>query len=184
MAGRCINKVTLLGHVGSEPETRYTQNSTMVVNLRMATSESWLDPETKERKERTEWHRIVFFGRLAEIASQYVRKGSHLYLEGRLQTRKWQDQRTGQDRWSTEIVGSEMVMLDSKSDNQLGRDSNERRDSGGYGSQNSRSENQYGRDSGERRESGGYDSPESNDTGSQSDSFGNTADDPIQDVPW
>jgi len=107
---RGINKATLIGNLGAEPEIRYTSNGNAVANIRLATAESWRDRESGEQQERTEWHRVVFFGRLAEIVEQYLHKGSQVYVEGRIQTRKWQD-RDGNDRYTTEIVGSEMQML-------------------------------------------------------------------------
>ncbi|MBT6274454.1 MAG: single-stranded DNA-binding protein, partial [Chromatiales bacterium] len=112
---RGINKVILIGNLGVDPETRYTPSNTAITNLRLATSDSWRDKQTGEQQERTEWHRIVMFNRLAEIAAEYLRKGSKVYIEGRLQTRKWQDQ-SGNDRYSTEIVANEMQMLDSRGD--------------------------------------------------------------------
>ncbi len=110
---RGVNKVILIGNLGADPETRYTPGGTAVTNIRIATSEQWKDKQTGEQQERTEWHRIVFFARLAEIAGEYLRKGSKVYIEGRLQTRKWQGQ-DGQDRYTTEIVANEMQMLDSR----------------------------------------------------------------------
>lgn len=110
---RGINKVILVGNVGTDPEIRYLPNGNPVANLSIATSETWKDKQTGERQERTEWHRVVFFNRLAEIISEYVKKGSKLYLEGSLRTRKWQDQ-NNVDRYTTEIIGSEMQMLDSR----------------------------------------------------------------------
>ena len=111
---RGINKVILIGNLGKDPEVRYTPNGLAVANLTIATSESWKDKQSGEQVERTEWHRIVMYQRLAEISGEYLRKGSKIYLEGRLQTRKWQDKTTGQDRYTTEIVANEMQMLDSK----------------------------------------------------------------------
>jgi len=107
---RGINKVILVGNLGADPETRYMPSGAAVTNARIATTDTWKDRQTGEQQERTEWHRVVFFGRLAEIAAEYLRKGSQVYLEGRLQTRKWQD-REGQDRYTTEIVANEMQML-------------------------------------------------------------------------
>ena len=107
---RGINKVILVGNLGRDPEIRYTPSGAAVANITVATSDSWKDKQTGENQERTEWHRIVFFNRLAEIAGEYLKKGSQIYVEGRLQTRKWQDQ-SGQDRYTTEIVGNEMQML-------------------------------------------------------------------------
>jgi single-strand DNA-binding protein len=105
-----VNKVILVGRLGADPESRAFPNGGSICNLRLATTESWKDRQTGERQERTEWHRVVLRNRLGEIAQQYLRKGSQVYIEGRIQTRKWQDQ-SGQDRYSTEIVGSEMTML-------------------------------------------------------------------------
>ncbi|MCX4188143.1 single-stranded DNA-binding protein [Methylophaga sp. OBS4] len=108
-----VNKVILVGRLGAEPESRAFPNGGSICNLRLATSESWKDKQTGERQERTEWHRVVLRNRLGEIAQQYLHKGSQVYIEGRIQTRKWQDQ-NGQDRYTTEIVGNEMTMLDSR----------------------------------------------------------------------
>ena len=107
---RGINKVILVGNLGADPETRYTASGSAIANIRLATSESWRDKQTGETQEKTEWHRVVFFNRLAEIAGEYLRKGSQVYIEGKIQTRKWQDQ-SGQDRYTTEIVANEMQML-------------------------------------------------------------------------
>jgi len=107
---RGINKVILVGNLGADPETRYTAGGAAVTNIRLATSESWRDKQSGEQQERTEWHRVVFFNRLAEIAGEYLKKGSQVYIEGKIQTRKWQDQ-SGQDRYTTEVVANEMQML-------------------------------------------------------------------------
>ena len=107
---RGINKVILVGNLGADPETRYMPSGGAVTNVRLATSDSWKDRQSGEQRERTEWHRVVFFNRLAEIAAEYLRKGSQVYVEGRLQTRKWQGA-DGQDRYTTEIVANEMQML-------------------------------------------------------------------------
>ena len=107
---RGINKVILIGNLGQDPETKAMPSGTTVCNLRIATSESWKDKQTGETKEQTEWHTVAMFGRLAEIAGEYLRKGSQVYIEGRLRTRKWQD-KNGNDRYSTEIVANEMQML-------------------------------------------------------------------------
>jgi single-strand DNA-binding protein len=117
MAGS-VNKVILVGNLGADPEVRHTQDGRPIVNLRVATSESWRDKASGERRERTEWHRVVIFNEnLAKIAEQYLKKGSKVYLEGQLQTRKWQDQ-SGQDRYSTEVVlqqfRGELTLLDSR----------------------------------------------------------------------
>jgi single-strand DNA-binding protein len=107
---RGVNKVILIGNLGADPETRAMPSGSTVANLRIATSESWKDKTSGEQQERTEWHRVALFGRLAEIASEYLRKGSQVYIEGSLRTRKWQDKQ-GQERYSTEIVGNELQML-------------------------------------------------------------------------
>lgn len=107
---RGINKVILVGNLGQDPETRAMPSGKSVTNVRIATSDSWRDKQTGEQKEQTEWHTVVFFDRLAEIAAEYLKKGSQIYVEGRLRTRKWQD-KSGNDRYTTEIVGNEMQML-------------------------------------------------------------------------
>lgn len=107
---RGINKVILIGNLGAEPEVRYMPSGQAVANVGLATSESWRDKETGENQERTEWHRVVFFGKLAEIVKEYLHKGSQVYVEGRIRTRKWQD-RDGHDRYTTEIVANDMQML-------------------------------------------------------------------------
>lgn len=107
---RGINKVILVGNLGADPETRYMPSGSAVTNLSIATSESWKDKQTGEQKERTEWHKVAMFGRLAEIAAEYLRKGSQVYVEGKLRTRKWQGQ-DGQDRYTTEVIADEMQML-------------------------------------------------------------------------
>ena len=112
---RGINKVILVGNFGNEPELKSTTSGMPVLNISLATSDLWKDKNTGEQQERTEWHRIVFFNKLAEIVGQYTKKGSKVYVEGRLQTRKWTDS-NNQDRYTTEIIASEMQMLDSKGD--------------------------------------------------------------------
>jgi len=107
---RGVNKVILIGNLGADPETRAMPSGSSVANLRIATTESWRDKQSGEQQERTEWHRVALFGRLAEIAGEYLRKGSQVYIEGSLRTRKWQDKQ-GNERYSTEIVGNEMQML-------------------------------------------------------------------------
>ena len=131
MASRGINKVIVLGNLGKDPEVRYMPSGGQVTNITVATSESWKDKDTGEQKEVTEWHRIVFFNRLAEIAGQYLKKGSQVYIEGALKTRKWQGQ-DGQDRYTTEIVASEMQMLGGRGGSGGGQ-----QDSGGYDDYNS-----------------------------------------------
>jgi single-strand DNA-binding protein len=110
---RGVNKVILVGNLGKDPETRYMPSGSAVTNLTLATSESWKDKTSGDQQERTEWHKIAMFGRLAEIAAEYLRKGSQVYIEGKLRTRKWQD-KEGKDRYTTEIVADEMQMLGSK----------------------------------------------------------------------
>ena len=128
---RGVNKVILIGNLGNDPEIRYTPNGNAVANLSLATSESWRDKQSGEVQDRTEWHRVVFFNRLAEIVGEYLRKGSKVYIEGSLRTRKWQD-KTGLDRFTTEIIANEMHMLDSRS--------------GGNGSHNSSAESKASED--------------------------------------
>lgn len=115
MAQRGVNKVILVGNLGQEPETRYLSSGGAVTNISIATSETWKDKNSGQMQERTEWHRVVFFNRLAEIAGEYLKKGTKVYIEGALRTRKWQDQ-SGSDRYTTEIVASEMQMIDSRGD--------------------------------------------------------------------
>ncbi|WP_257265302.1 single-stranded DNA-binding protein [Endozoicomonas sp. ONNA2] len=116
---RGVNKVILIGNLGNDPEVRFTPNGSAVANLSLATSESWKDRNTGQQQEKTEWHRIVIFGKLAEIAQQYLRKGSKVYIEGKLQTRKWQGQ-DGQDRYTTEIVVDQLQMLDGRQESAMG----------------------------------------------------------------
>ncbi len=113
MAKGSVNKVILIGNLGADPETRYTPGNVAVTHIRIATSETWRDRATGENQERTEWHRVVLFAKLGEIAAEYLRKGSKVYIEGRIQTRKWQGQ-DGQDRYTTEIVADQMQMLDAR----------------------------------------------------------------------
>jgi len=118
---RGVNKVILIGTLGSDPEVRYMPNGNAVANISLATNESWKDKNTGQMQEKTEWHRVVVFGKLAEVAGEYLRKGSQVYFEGKLQTRKWQDQATGQDKYTTEVVvdfGGQMQMLGGRGDNQ------------------------------------------------------------------
>ena len=123
---RGINKVILVGNLGKDPEIRYSASGAAIANITIATSDNWKDKQTGEKQERTEWHRVVFFNRLAEVVGEYLKKGSQVYVEGRLQTRKWQD-KEGQDKYTTEIVASEMQMLGSRGG--MG-------DSGGYDQSN------------------------------------------------
>ena len=119
-----LNKVTLIGNLGADPEVRYMPAGGAVTNVTIATSRRWKDKASGERRDSTEWHRVVFFNRLAEIAGEYLKKGSQVYIEGRLQTRKWQGQ-DGQDRYTTEIIASEMTMLGSRSGGTANFDANQ-----------------------------------------------------------
>lgn len=114
---RGVNKTIIIGHLGNDPEVKFLPTGGAVANITVATSESWTDKQTNEKREETEWHKVVFYGRLAEIVGEYLRKGSKVYLEGKLKTRKWQDQQ-GIDRYTTEIIANEMQMLDGKQDGQ------------------------------------------------------------------
>ena len=116
MASASINKVFLIGNMGKDPEVRYMPSGKAVANVTIATNESWKDKTTGEKQDRTEWHNVVFYSPLAEIVGQYLRKGSSVFVEGRLQTRKWQDKTTNQDRYTTEIIANEMKMLGGRSD--------------------------------------------------------------------
>ena len=126
---RGVNKVILIGNLGNDPDIRYTASGAAVANISLATAESWRDKETGDQQERTEWHRIVFFGRLTEIVGEYLRKGSQIYVEGRLQTRKWQD-KEGHDRYTTEIVANVMQMLGSRSSGSTNFDQSSPADNG------------------------------------------------------
>ncbi len=144
---RGINKVILVGNLGQDPETRYMPSGNAVTNISIATSESWKDKQTGEQQERTEWHRVAFFNRLAEIAGEYLKKGSKVYVEGSLRTRKWQGQ-DGQDRYTTEVIATEMQMLDSRGE--MGGGGGYQQQGGGYQQQNQNQNrppqggNQYG----------------------------------------
>ncbi len=116
---RGINKVILVGNLGDDPDTRYSPSGTAVTKIRVATNETWKDKQTGEQKDRTEWHRVTLFGRLGEIAAEYLRKGSQVYLEGSLRTSKWQGQ-DGQDRYTTEVIASEMQMLGGRGGGSFG----------------------------------------------------------------
>jgi len=115
MASKGVNKVIIVGNLGNDPDVRYTPDGKAIANISLATSDSWKDKNTGEQQEKTEWHRVVFFNRLAEIVEQYLKKGSKVYVEGKLQTRKWEQD--GVERYTTEIVASEMQMLDSRGGN-------------------------------------------------------------------
>ncbi|EOC0553505.1 single-stranded DNA-binding protein SSB1 [Cronobacter sakazakii] len=135
MASRGVNKVILVGNLGQDPEVRYMPNGGAVANLRLATSESWRDKQTGEMKEVTEWHSVVLYGKLAEVSGEYLRKGSQVYIEGQLRTRKWQDQ-SGQDRYSTEVVvnvGGTMQMLGGRQGGGAGGNMGGGQQQGGWG---------------------------------------------------
>lgn len=134
MASRGINKVIIVGNIGQDPEVRFMPNGGAVANFTVATSETWKDKQSGEQKEKTEWHRIVMYQRLAEIAGEYLKKGSKVYLEGRLQTRKWQNQQ-GADQYTTEIIANDMQMLDSRGQGQ-GGGGFQAQQSGGFNQQN------------------------------------------------
>lgn len=127
-----VNKVILVGNLGADPETRYTAAGDAVCNIRLATTDSWKDKNTGEKREITEWHRVVFYRKLAEIANQYLKKGSQVYLEGRIKTRKWQD-KDGQDRYTTEIEATEMQMLGGRSSGGGGGNPDQGNDASEYG---------------------------------------------------
>lgn len=154
---RGVNKVILIGNLGQDPEVRFLPSGNPVCNLRIATTDSWTDRQSGQRQERTEWHSVVLFNKLAEIAQQYVKKGSRIYIEGRLQTRKWQGQ-DGQDRYSTEIVGNDMQMLDSRAGG------------GQRGGDYAQPQGQYGGQGGydQQPQQGGYDQPPQGSQGGQS----------------
>ena len=118
---RGINKVIIVGNLGADPDSRAMPSGNAVTNISVATSESWNDRDTGEKQEKTEWHRVVFFNRLAEIAAQYLKKGSQVYVEGKLQSRKWED-KEGNERWTTEVVANQMQMLGDRMSNDMSND--------------------------------------------------------------
>ncbi|BAJ03697.1 single-stranded DNA-binding protein [Shewanella violacea] len=147
MASRGVNKVILVGNLGKDPEVRYMPNGNAVANFTVATSESWKDQQGQQQ-ERTEWHNIVMYRRLAEVAGEYLKKGSKVYIEGKLQTSKWQDQSTGQDRYKTEINANEMQMLDSR-----GQGGGQQ---GGFGQQQGQQQQSGGYQQAPQQQQGGY----------------------------
>lgn len=176
---RGVNKVILIGNLGADPETRFMPSGGAVTNIRLATSESWKDRQTGQQQERTEWHRVVFFNKLGEIAGEYLKKGSKVYVEGSIRTRKWQGQ-DGQDRYTTEIVANEMQMLDSRGGGG---------DGGGYqnqgGGQPTGYENQdydYGQQGGGQQ--GGGEQRAKPAGGQQGGGFSGPADDFDDDIPF
>jgi single-strand DNA-binding protein len=162
-----VNKVILVGNLGRDPEVRYSPNGAAICNITLATSRNWKDRESGERREETEWHRVVLYNRLAEIAGEYLKKGRSVYIEGRLQTRKWQD-KEGQDRWTTEIVADQMQMLG-------GRDGGEGGGGGGGGGYGGRSGGSGGGGRGEQGGGGG---------GGRSSSPASGFDDLDDDIPF
>lgn len=153
---RGINKVILIGNLGQDPEVRFTPSGTAVANLNLATTDTWMDRQSGQRQERTEWHRVVMFNKTAEIAQQYLKKGSKVYIEGRLQTRKWQDQ-NGQDRYSTEIVANDMQMLDGRSGDFQGGGAPQNNYDQNAAAQNSASQNNPGHNNpAQNNQGGGY----------------------------
>ncbi|QRG83192.1 single-stranded DNA-binding protein [Vibrio diabolicus] len=146
MASRGINKVILVGNLGNDPEIRYMPNGGAVANITIATSDSWRDKATGEQREKTEWHRVVLFGKLAEVAGEYLRKGSQVYIEGQLQTRKWQDQ-SGQDRYSTEVVvqgfNGVMQMLGGRGQGDGAPMGGQQQQQGGWGQPQQPAQQQY-----------------------------------------
>ena len=173
---RGVNKVILIGNLGADPETRFMPSGGAVTNVRLATSETWKDKQSGQMQERTEWHRVVFFNKLGEIAGEYLKKGSKVYIEGSIRTRKWQGQ-DGQDRYTTEIVANEMQMLDGRGDGGGGQ-------GGGYASQG----NQGGyQNQNENYGGGGSAAPQQNQNPGQNQNqggFSGPADDFDDDIPF
>ncbi len=164
MASRGVNKVILVGNLGKDPEVRYMPNGNAVANFTVATSESWKDQQGQPQ-ERTEWHNIVMYRRLAEVAGEYLKKGSKVYIEGKLQTSKWQDQSTGQDRYKTEINANEMQMLDSRGQGGgqqggYGQQQGQQQQSGGYGQQAPQQRQQAPQQGGYNQQNGQQQAPQ------------------------
>tara|TARA_Y100001934_G_scaffold254928_2_gene321407 strand:- start:281 stop:796 length:516 start_codon:yes stop_codon:yes gene_type:complete len=169
---RGVNKVILIGNLGADPETRFMPSGGAVTNVRLATSETWKDKQSGQMQERTEWHRVVFFNKLGEIAGEYLKKGSKVYIEGSIRTRKWQGQ-DGQDRYTTEIVANDMQMLDGRGDGGG--------QGGGYASQG----NQGGYQNQNENYGGGNAAPQQNQSPSQNQGgFSGPADDFDDDIPF
>ena len=172
---RGVNKAILIGNLGADPETRFMPSGGAVTNVRLATSETWKDKQSGQMQERTEWHRVVFFNKLGEIAGEYLKKGSKVYIEGSIRTRKWQGQ-DGQDRYTTEIVANEMQMLDGRGDGGGGQ-------GGGYASQG----NQGGYQNQNENYGGGSAAPQQNQNpgqGQNQGGFSGPADDFDDDIPF
>ena len=180
MAG--INKVILVGNLGRDPEVRYSAKGSAIANITIATSEQWTDKQSGQKQEKTEWHRVVMFNRLGEIAGEYLKKGSQVYIEGKLQTRKWQDN-NGQDRYTTEIVANEMQMLGSRGGSGGGADFNQGQ-SGGYGGGQQQSAQQQSapqRSAPQQNRGGG--APQQN-SGAAAPAGGSNFDDFDDDIPF
>ena len=159
MASRGVNKVIIVGNLGQDPEVRFMPNGDAAANFTLATSETWKDKQTGENKEKAEWHKATCFGKLAEICGEYLKKGSKVYIEGRLQTRKWTNQQ-GQDQYTTEILFNEMQMLDSKPQ---GAPSNQAPQQNNYNApQQQAAPNQGGYQQAPQQNSGGYQTPQNN----------------------
>ncbi|HCE41547.1 MAG: single-stranded DNA-binding protein [Alcanivorax sp.] len=173
---RGVNKVILIGNLGADPETRFMPSGGAVTNVRLATTESWKDRQSGQQQERTEWHRVVFFNKLGEIAGEYLKKGSKVYVEGSIRTRKWQGQ-DGQDRYTTEIVANEMQMLDSRGggDFQGGGGGGQ----GGYGNQGNQNNDYYDQS---RNQGGGGGQQQA--PANQGGGFSGPADDFDDDIPF
>ena len=173
---RGVNKVILIGNLGADPETRFMPSGGAVTNIRLATSETWKDRQTGQQQERTEWHRVVFFNKLGEIAGEYLKKGSKVYVEGSIRTRKWQGQ-DGQDRYTTEIVANEMQMLDGRGggDFQGGGGGGQ----GGYGNQGNQNNDYYDQS---RNQGGGGGQQQA--PANQGGGFSGPADDFDDDIPF
>ncbi|MCH8544798.1 MAG: single-stranded DNA-binding protein [Alcanivorax sp.] len=188
---RGINKVILIGNLGADPETRFMPSGGAVTNANIATSESWKDRNSGQMQERTEWHRVVFFNKLGEIAGEYLKKGSKVYIEGSLRTRKWQGQ-DGQDRYTTEVVASEMQMLDSRGGSQGGgQDSNYGNQDSGYAGYESQDASQQGGQGGQGGRQPGPGNAgaaaggnQGNAGGKQGGGFSSPADDFDDDIPF
>lgn len=173
-----VNKVILVGRLGKDPEVRYTPDNRAIANITLATSESWKDKNTGQRQEKTEWHRVVFFGGVAGVVGEYLKKGSQVYLEGKLQTRKWQDQ-SGQDRWTTEVVVDSfngiMQMLDSRS----GGDTAFNQDSGNQYKQNAAPQQQAAQQNPQQNQPQAQSAPPQQQAAAESQPFSDEFDDDI-----
>jgi len=177
---RGVNKVILIGNLGADPETRFMPSGGAVTNVRLATSESWKDRQTGQQQERTEWHRVVFFNKLGEIAGEYLKKGSKVYVEGSIRTRKWQGQ-DGQDRYTTGVVANEMQMLDSRGGGDGGNYGGGYQNQGGQPSGYENQDHDYGQGGGDQRGAPAGGAPAG---GGQGGGFSGPADDFDDDIPF